>query len=164
MNKERSDWLFDLPAKMKRERVMRVHWRRKQGQNMPAIKTSEIRWLWSRTKLRIMSRTSSIGDSAELERNLTLSDRLKVFKNSHFDPNAFVTSKCQTMNEKVSSYSSCFMFLCMYLQAMSSLGNRMWRILMIALLVKYVGNKAPVFIPCGPEKGFCRGNEKKCLC
>ncbi|KAJ6674522.1 EXOCYST COMPLEX COMPONENT EXO84A [Salix viminalis] len=47
-----------------------------------------------------MSRTSSIGDSAELEGNLTLSDRLKVFKNSHFDPNAFVTSKCQTMNEK----------------------------------------------------------------
>ncbi|KAJ6864610.1 hypothetical protein NC651_035233 [Populus alba x Populus x berolinensis] len=47
-----------------------------------------------------MSRTSSIGDSAELDGNLTLSDRLKVFKNSHFDPNAFVTSKCQTMNEK----------------------------------------------------------------
>uniref|UniRef100_A0A6N2NJ42 Uncharacterized protein n=1 Tax=Salix viminalis TaxID=40686 RepID=A0A6N2NJ42_SALVM len=46
-----------------------------------------------------MSRTSSIGDSAELEGNLTLSDHLKV-KNSHFDPNAFVTSKCQTMNEK----------------------------------------------------------------
>ncbi|CAK7342179.1 unnamed protein product [Dovyalis caffra] len=47
-----------------------------------------------------MSTTSSIGDSAELEGNLTLSDRLKVFKSSQFDPNAYVTSKCQTMNEK----------------------------------------------------------------
>ncbi|XP_021685388.2 exocyst complex component EXO84A [Hevea brasiliensis] len=47
-----------------------------------------------------MSRTSSIGDSAELEGNLTLSDRLKVFKSSSFDPDAYITSKCQTMNEK----------------------------------------------------------------
>ncbi|KAK3223150.1 hypothetical protein Dsin_010175 [Dipteronia sinensis] len=46
--------------------------------------------------------SSSIGDSAELEGNLTLSDRLKAFKNSHFDPDAYITSKCNHMNEKVS--------------------------------------------------------------
>ncbi|KAK2636311.1 hypothetical protein Ddye_031103 [Dipteronia dyeriana] len=44
--------------------------------------------------------SSSIGDSAELEGNLTLSDRLKAFKNSHFDPDAYITSKCNHMNEK----------------------------------------------------------------
>ncbi|GAV65363.1 Vps51 domain-containing protein [Cephalotus follicularis] len=52
------------------------------------------------TSLPRSSFSSSIGDSAELEGNLTLSDRLKVFKASHFDPDAYVTSKCQTMNEK----------------------------------------------------------------
>jgi hypothetical protein len=45
--------------------------------------------------------SSSIGDSADLETNLPLNDRLKVFKTSHFDPNAYVNSKCQTMHEKV---------------------------------------------------------------
>ncbi|KAI9169817.1 hypothetical protein LWI28_018119 [Acer negundo] len=44
--------------------------------------------------------SSSIGDSAELEGNLTLSDRLKAFKNSRFDPDAYITSKCNHMNEK----------------------------------------------------------------
>ncbi|KAJ4711228.1 Exocyst complex component EXO84A [Melia azedarach] len=44
--------------------------------------------------------SSSIGDSAELEGNLTLSDRLKAFKSSQFDPDTYVTSKCQHMNEK----------------------------------------------------------------
>ncbi|KAF5443240.1 hypothetical protein F2P56_035813 [Juglans regia] len=44
--------------------------------------------------------SSTVGDSAELDANLTLSDRLKVFKTSGFDPDAYVTSKCQTMNEK----------------------------------------------------------------
>lgn len=47
------------------------------------------------------SMSSSIGGSEELEANLTLSDRLKVFKGSTFDPEAYVTSKCQHMNEKV---------------------------------------------------------------
>ncbi|KAJ1423562.1 Exocyst component Exo84, C-terminal [Sesbania bispinosa] len=46
------------------------------------------------------SMSSSIGDSTELEANLTLSDKLKVFKSSTFDPNAFVVSKCHSMNEK----------------------------------------------------------------
>ncbi|CAN8311904.1 unnamed protein product [Cochlearia groenlandica] len=44
--------------------------------------------------------SSSVGDSAELEANLTLSDRLKVFKGSTFDPEDYVASKCQRMNEK----------------------------------------------------------------
>ncbi|XP_020217958.1 exocyst complex component EXO84A [Cajanus cajan] len=43
---------------------------------------------------------SSIGDSGELEANLTLSERLKVFKSSSFDPNAYVASKSRSMNEK----------------------------------------------------------------
>lgn len=33
--------------------------------------------------------------------NLSLSDRLKVFKSSTFDPNAYVASKSRSMNEKV---------------------------------------------------------------
>ncbi|WCJ21762.1 Exocyst complex component EXO84A [Euphorbia peplus] len=43
---------------------------------------------------------SSIGDSAELEGNLTLSDRLKIFKSSKFDPDSYVVSKCHSVNEK----------------------------------------------------------------
>ncbi|RDX78413.1 Exocyst complex component EXO84A, partial [Mucuna pruriens] len=47
------------------------------------------------------SLSSNIGDDAsELEANLTLSERLKVFKSSSFDPNAFVASKSRSMNEK----------------------------------------------------------------
>ncbi|XP_050203708.1 exocyst complex component EXO84A [Mercurialis annua] len=42
----------------------------------------------------------SIGDSAELEGNLTLNDRLKVFKGSTFNPETYVISKCHTINEK----------------------------------------------------------------
>lgn len=45
--------------------------------------------------------SSSIGNSAELDANLTLSDKLKVFKSSTFDPNAYVASKSRSMNEKV---------------------------------------------------------------
>lgn len=52
------------------------------------------------------SLSSSIGDSAELEANLTLSDKLKVFKSSSFDPNAYVASKSRSMNEKVSFFMS----------------------------------------------------------
>ncbi|KAK7367981.1 hypothetical protein VNO80_10002 [Phaseolus coccineus] len=46
------------------------------------------------------SLSSSIGDASELECNLTLSDRLKVFKSSSFDPNNYVASKSRSMNEK----------------------------------------------------------------
>lgn len=61
-------------------------------------------WIWKISKMEARERgsmSSSIGNSAELEGNLTLSDRLKVFKGSTFDPEAYVTSKCQRMNEKV---------------------------------------------------------------
>ncbi|KAH1058405.1 hypothetical protein GYH30_002806 [Glycine max] len=44
--------------------------------------------------------SSSIGNSAELDANLTLSDKLKVFKSSTFDPNNYVASKSRSMNEK----------------------------------------------------------------
>ncbi|RHN51644.1 putative cullin repeat-like-containing domain, exocyst complex component Exo84 [Medicago truncatula] len=46
--------------------------------------------------------SSSIGSVAELEANpnLTLSDKLRVFKSSSFDPNAYVSSKSRSMNEK----------------------------------------------------------------
>uniref|UniRef100_A0A803QF54 Exocyst component Exo84 C-terminal domain-containing protein n=1 Tax=Cannabis sativa TaxID=3483 RepID=A0A803QF54_CANSA len=47
-----------------------------------------------------ISRGSSLGDSSELDAHLTLSDKLKPFKTSHFDPDAYITSKCYTMNEK----------------------------------------------------------------
>ncbi|KAL5759649.1 hypothetical protein ACOSQ2_018487 [Xanthoceras sorbifolium] len=59
--------------------------------------------------------SSSIGDSAELEGNLTLSDRLKAFKNSHFDPDAYVTSKCPHMNEKVSLSLSLSIYIYIYI-------------------------------------------------
>jgi hypothetical protein len=58
------------------------------------------------TSLSRGSFSSSVGDSSELEANITLSDRLKVFKTSNFVPDAYVTSKCQTMNEKVSLFLS----------------------------------------------------------
>jgi len=45
--------------------------------------------------------SSSLGNSAELDANLTLSDKLKVFKSSTFDPNNYVASKSRSMNEKV---------------------------------------------------------------
>ncbi|KAK6931163.1 Exocyst component Exo84, C-terminal [Dillenia turbinata] len=44
--------------------------------------------------------SSSLGDSIEFDGGLTLSDRLKAFKSTNFDPDAYVTSKCQAMSEK----------------------------------------------------------------
>ncbi|XP_048136897.1 exocyst complex component EXO84A [Rhodamnia argentea] len=44
--------------------------------------------------------SSSRGDSVDFDTDLTLSDRLKAFKSSRFDPHAYFNSKCQTMNEK----------------------------------------------------------------
>ncbi|KAH0916597.1 hypothetical protein HID58_031043 [Brassica napus] len=55
------------------------------------------------------SMSSSIGGSEELEANLTLSDRLKVFKGSTFDPEAYVTSKCQHMNEKETKHLTSYL-------------------------------------------------------
>ncbi|KAE8688279.1 Exocyst complex component EXO84A [Hibiscus syriacus] len=42
----------------------------------------------------------SIGNLTELESNLTLSDRLKLFKASQFNPDAYLQSKCNNMTEK----------------------------------------------------------------
>ncbi|OMO55013.1 Vacuolar protein sorting-associated protein 51 [Corchorus olitorius] len=48
----------------------------------------------------------SIGDSAELESKLSLSDRLKEFKSSQFDPDAYLMSKCHAMTEKDIKHAS----------------------------------------------------------
>lgn len=37
------------------------------------------------------------------ESGVQLSDKLKLFKTDNFDPDAYMQSKCQSMNEKVSS-------------------------------------------------------------
>ncbi|XP_050374879.1 exocyst complex component EXO84A [Argentina anserina] len=44
--------------------------------------------------------SSGLGNSLEFEAHLPLSDRLKVFKKSQFEPDNFVTSKCHAMTEK----------------------------------------------------------------
>ena len=45
--------------------------------------------------------SSSVEDSAEFDKDLTLSEKLKVFKPSNFDPEGYVTSRCRRMGEKV---------------------------------------------------------------
>lgn len=46
--------------------------------------------------------SSSIGDSIDFdEKDLSLSDKLKVFKSSAFDPDSYVTNRCRHMCEKV---------------------------------------------------------------
>ena len=49
----------------------------------------------------------SLGDSHEFEKeaNLSLSDRLKMFKNTQFDADAFLHSKCPNLTEKVPPFS-----------------------------------------------------------
>ncbi|EEF42227.1 protein with unknown function [Ricinus communis] len=59
--------------------------------NQETNRAEEIRKRKKKNEYRRLGRT---------RRNLTLSDRLKVFKGSSFDPEAYVISKCQTMNEK----------------------------------------------------------------
>ncbi|KAJ8564661.1 hypothetical protein K7X08_001121 [Anisodus acutangulus] len=45
--------------------------------------------------------SSSIGDSIDFEeKDLSLSDKLKVFKASGFDPDSYVTNRCRHMSEK----------------------------------------------------------------
>ncbi|KAK4371032.1 hypothetical protein RND71_010507 [Anisodus tanguticus] len=45
--------------------------------------------------------SSSIGDSIDFdEKDLSLSNKLKVFKASAFDPDSYVTSRCRHMSEK----------------------------------------------------------------
>ncbi|XP_027772149.1 exocyst complex component EXO84A-like [Solanum pennellii] len=45
--------------------------------------------------------SSSIGDSIDFdEKDLSLSDKLKVFKASAYDPDSYVTNRCRQMSEK----------------------------------------------------------------
>ncbi|KAL2546903.1 Exocyst complex component EXO84A [Forsythia ovata] len=53
--------------------------------------------------------SSSKGDSADFEQELTLSDKLKIFKSSQFDPEAYLTTRCQAMSENEIRH------LCIYL-------------------------------------------------
>ncbi|KAK6160098.1 hypothetical protein DH2020_003479 [Rehmannia glutinosa] len=53
--------------------------------------------------------SSSKGDSADFESELTLSDKLKVFKSTNFDPQNYVTNHCGAMSEKEIRH------LCIYL-------------------------------------------------
>lgn len=51
--------------------------------------------------------SSSIGDSIDFdEKDLSLSDKLKVFKASAYDPDSYVTNRCRQMSEKVSFHFS----------------------------------------------------------
>ncbi|WOL04202.1 hypothetical protein Cni_G12923 [Canna indica] len=50
------------------------------------------------------------GGSGAQEAGVQLADKLKIFKNNNFDSDAYVQSKCQTMNEKEIRH------LCSYLQ------------------------------------------------
>ena len=42
------------------------------------------------------------GDCGGCDGGVQLADKLKISKTDNFDPDAYVQSKCQTMNEKVS--------------------------------------------------------------
>ncbi|KAI8528452.1 hypothetical protein RHMOL_Rhmol12G0149400 [Rhododendron molle] len=44
--------------------------------------------------------SSSKGDETEFEAELTLSEKIKAFKSSNFDPEGYVTNKCRQMSEK----------------------------------------------------------------
>ncbi|RAL40053.1 hypothetical protein DM860_008193 [Cuscuta australis] len=58
-------------------------------------------------KESLTSSTSKGGDSTdfEVEHHQTLSDKLKAFKSSAFDPEAYVSTKCRSISEKVLSLS-----------------------------------------------------------
>ncbi|GER41239.1 exocyst complex component EXO84A [Striga asiatica] len=53
--------------------------------------------------------SSSKADSLDFDNELTLSEKLKVFKSSNFDPKSYVTSHCGAMSEKAIRH------LCIYL-------------------------------------------------
>ena len=43
------------------------------------------------------------GDTGQ-ESRVQSADKMKIFKSNNFDPDAYVQSKCQTMNEKVPAF------------------------------------------------------------
>ncbi|KAG9146332.1 hypothetical protein Leryth_008020 [Lithospermum erythrorhizon] len=53
--------------------------------------------------------SNSVGDSLDFEAELPLSDRLKIFKASQFDPENYVTMRCKGLSEKEIRH------LCVYL-------------------------------------------------
>lgn len=44
------------------------------------------------------------GGGGAQEAGVQLADKLKIFKTDNFDSDAYVQSKCQTMNERVGSF------------------------------------------------------------
>lgn len=46
------------------------------------------------------------GGGSGQDPGVQLADKLKIFKTENFDPDAYVQSKCQTINEKVTSFVS----------------------------------------------------------
>nr|CAD1828001.1 unnamed protein product [Ananas comosus var. bracteatus] len=46
------------------------------------------------------SSAAAVGGGAAVEGGANLTDKLKIFKTENFDPDAYVQSKCQSMNEK----------------------------------------------------------------
>ena len=79
-----------------------------------------------------------------------LADKLKIFKTDNFDPDAYVQSKCQTMNEKVSQLSlrprlrSIHLHLCL-----PSLDREWWE-----------GVCGVAFAGGACDRGSCGGDEK----
>ncbi|KAL0357975.1 UNVERIFIED_CONTAM: Exocyst complex component EXO84A [Sesamum calycinum] len=47
-----------------------------------------------------MSSFSSLGGSLDFDRDVPLSDRLKVFKSTNYDPESYVTTHCSNLSEK----------------------------------------------------------------
>lgn len=58
----------------------------------------------SRSRQSVPSGVYQGNGGAAQESGVQLADKLKIFKTENFDPDAYVQSKCQTMNEKVPIY------------------------------------------------------------
>ncbi|XP_076933116.1 exocyst complex component EXO84A-like [Bidens hawaiensis] len=86
--------------------------------------------------------TSTAGD-LDFGQEVTLSDKLKVFKSSDFDPENYVSTKCRTTSEKVHPFKSpTFPFPCKTEKCPTR--------------DKELGELSPRF-----KEGFCRRNEEK---
>lgn len=96
-----------------------------------------------------------------MEPEQSLSDKLKTFKSSRFDPDAYLTSKCQSMNEKVKS--PVLLQFTLFSSNFRSLRQCNHGFLMFMEMI-IAGDKASVFLPCGSKEGLCGGNAEKCLC
>lgn len=54
------------------------------------------------------SSAATVGGGGAVEGGANLTDKLKIFKTENFDPDAYVQSKCQSMNEKVPIQLPCW--------------------------------------------------------